>query len=381
MPSVIESLIDKIKNIGDSDVKGLFMLGVNALDNPSQKPIVTSSLQKIKNRIKKRDYPNRNQLFDIAIEFSIYIFESDPENYFYLQKLCEFYALKKGYEDKITSNIKAFFKRVKPETLEQNTIDFLTITLASAYASKGDNSRAISELEAINSSSTKVLDNLARFYYYDRKPQKAIDLLENESNLNEPMAFWLSKSYHAIGNTQNALNVLSPFKNSNRVKKFINQLSVSIRKSSGNNVSQNKIIVFLSYSFNEKDRDLLSGFIDLLNSHNFQVVTGEKNKIGSLSRSIIGKIRNSSFFVVVMTKRDRKENNKFTTSSWLLEEKGVAIALDKPCLMLVEDEIDKEEIGGMQGDDQRLSFSRNNFVSKVAEAIRMIQEHFAPKKI
>lgn len=381
MPSEIKSLIDKIKNVDDSDVKGLFMLGVNALDNPSQKPIVTSSLQKIKNRIKKRDYPNRNQLLDLSIEFSVYIFESDSENYFYLQKLCEFYALKKGYEDKIISNIKDYFERVNPETLDQNTIDFLTITLASAYASKGDNSRAISELEAINSSSTKVLDNLARFYYYDRKPQKAIDLLENESNLNEPMAFWLSKSYHAIGKTQNALNILSPFKNSDRVKKFINQLSVSLRKSSGNNIPQNKIVVFLSYSFNEKDKDLVSGFIDLLNSHNFQVVTGEKNSIGSLSKSIIGKIRHSSIFVVVMTKRDRKENNKFTTSSWLLEEKGVAVALDKPCLMLVEDEIDEKEIGGIQGDDQRLSFSRNNFVSKVVEAIRMIQEHVAPKKI
>ena len=378
---MIENLIDKIKNIDDSDVKGLFMLGVNALDNPSQKPIVTGSLQKIKNHIKKRDYPKRNQLLDLSIEFCIYIFEEDPENNFYLQKRCEFYALKKGCEDKIISKINAFFERVKLKNLDQNTIDFLTITLASAYASKGDNGRAIAELEAINSSSTKVLDNLARFYLYDGKPQKAIDLLENESNLNEPMAFWLSKSYHAIGKTQNALNVLSPFKNSDRVKKFTNQLSVNVKKSSGNKVSKNKIIVFLSFSFNEKDKDLVSGFIDLLTIHNFQVVTGEKNPIGSLSKSIVGKIRSATIFVVVMTKRDRKENKKFTTSSWLLEEKGVAIALDKPCLMLVEDEIDEKEIGGIQGDDQRLSFSRNNFASKVADAIKMIQEHVAPKKI
>lgn len=380
MPPLRESLIEKIQKIDDSDIKGLFLLGINALDNPAQKPMVNGALQKVKYRIKKRNYPNRNQLLDIAIEVSRYIFDSDPQNHFYLQKLCEFLGFRKGYEDEIISNIKEFFQRVLKEDLDQDTIDFLTITLASAYASKGNNKRAIIELEAINSKSTRVLDNLARFYYYDRQPQKAIDLLENENELNEPMAFWLGKSYYAIGEPQLALNILEPFKENDRTKKFINQISVSIKKSGNSGISKNKITVFLSYSFNERDKDLVSGFIDLLNASNFQVETGEKNPIGSLSKSIIAKIKNSTVFVVVMTRRDLKENNKYTTSSWLLEEKGVAIALDKPCLMLVENEIDDSEIGGIQGDDQRLYFSRNNFVSKVAEAMRMIKGHVSWKR-
>jgi hypothetical protein len=73
-----------------------------------------------------------------------------------------------------------------------------------------------------------------------------------------------------------------------------------------------------------------------------------------------------------MTCRDKKENGKFTTSSWLLEEKGAALALGKPCLMLVEDGIDAREIGGLQGDDQRLPFNRNNFTRIVADALRML---------
>ena len=194
------------------------------------------------------------------------------------------------------------------------------------------------------------------------------------------MAFWLGKSYYAIGEPQLALNILEPFNENDRTKKFINQISVSIKKSGNSGIAKNKITVFLSYSFNERDKDLVSGFIDLLNTSNFQVETGEKNPIGSLSKSIIAKIKNSTVFVVVMTRRDLKENNKYTTSSWLLEEKGVAIALGKPCLMLVEDEIDDSEIGGIQGDDQRLCFSRNNFVSKVAEAMRMIKGHVSWKK-
>ena len=95
--------------------------------------------------------------------------------------------------------------------------------------------------------------------------------------------------------------------------------------------------------------------------------------MGSLSKSILSKIKQAEKCVVVMTCRDKKENGKFTTSSWLLEEKGAALALDKACLVLVEEGIDEKEIGGLHGDDQRLRFRRDNFTTVVAEALRMLR--------
>lgn len=130
--------------------------------------------------------------------------------------------------------------------------------------------------------------------------------------------------------------------------------------------------IFLSFSYQREDLELVEGFKLLLETNGFTVITGEKNPMGSLSTSILQKIKQAEKFVVVMTCRDRKENGKFTTSSWLLEEKGAAIALGKPCLMLVEDGIDAKEIGGLQGDAQRLPFSRNNFTKAVADALRML---------
>jgi hypothetical protein len=130
--------------------------------------------------------------------------------------------------------------------------------------------------------------------------------------------------------------------------------------------------VFLSFSYRHEDVELVEGFKMLLENAGFIVITGEKNPMGSLSRSILLKIKQTEKCVVVMTNRDKKENGKFTTSSWLLEEKGAAIALGKPCLMLVEDGIDDQEIGGLQGDDQRLHFNRNNFTRIVADAIKML---------
>lgn len=75
-----------------------------------------------------------------------------------------------------------------------------------------------------------------------------------------------------------------------------------------------------------------------------------------------------------MTHRDQKENGKYTTSSWLLEEKGAALALYKPTLMLIEEGVDENDIGGLQGDDQWPSFTRNNFSSVVADAITMLSK-------
>lgn len=131
--------------------------------------------------------------------------------------------------------------------------------------------------------------------------------------------------------------------------------------------------VFLSYSYRQEDKELVEGFKVLLEDAGYEVITGEKNQMGSLSKSIKEKIKQADKCVVVMTCRDKKDNGKYTTSSWLLEEKGLAIAYDIPCLMLVEEGIEEKDFGGLQGDDQRLHFSRNNFALKVAEAIRMLR--------
>jgi len=42
--------------------------------------------------------------------------------------------------------------------------------------------------------------------------------------------------------------------------------------------------------------------------------------------------------------------------------------------MLVEDGVDDADIGGLQGDDQRIHFRRNNFLHKVSEALDMLKQ-------
>lgn len=138
-------------------------------------------------------------------------------------------------------------------------------------------------------------------------------------------------------------------------------------------VSGNSTTIFLAYSYREEDEEFVSGFKKLLKNQGYKVIDGKADRLGSVSEAIVEKIQISDITVVVMTKRDKKENGKFTTAAWLLEEKGAAIALNKKVAMFVEEGVDEADIGGLQGDDQRFHFTRNNFLEIAMNFIKIIE--------
>ncbi len=131
--------------------------------------------------------------------------------------------------------------------------------------------------------------------------------------------------------------------------------------------------IFLGYSYREIDDEFVSGFKELLIDRGYKVIDGKASSLGSISQAILEKIALSDMVVIVMTKRDKKENGKFTTSAWLLEEKGAAFALKRDVGMFVEEEIDDADIGGIQGDNQRFTFTRNNFLKVAMNFLKIIE--------
>lgn len=160
----------------------------------------------------------------------------------------------------------------------------------------------------------------------------------------------------------------------NEVKRNIKGEKARRESSTQNQVPSNRPIetVFLGYSYRQEDDEFVSGFKELLSDKGYEVLDGKANGLGSISQAIIEKIQISDAVVIVMTKRDKKENGKFTTAAWLLEEKGAGLALGKPVGMLVEEEIDDSDIGGMQGDNQRFHFTRNNFLKTAMNFLRVL---------
>jgi hypothetical protein len=130
--------------------------------------------------------------------------------------------------------------------------------------------------------------------------------------------------------------------------------------------------VFLAYQFTEEK--LVEGLKVHLQKNGFTWTEGKRDDLGSISQDIIDKIRTSGFFLAVMTGKDILPNDKYTTSSWLIEEKGVAIAYGRrPCL-IVEGCIDRHYVGFLQGDDQLIYFERDEFAKKMQDAVEFMKK-------
>jgi hypothetical protein len=74
-----------------------------------------------------------------------------------------------------------------------------------------------------------------------------------------------------------------------------------------------------------------------------------------------------------MTCADAKADGTFTTSPWLLEEKGVALAFGKPLVLMVEEGV--TDFGGLQGDWQRIHFGAKGFLTATLEAVAQLKSY------
>lgn len=130
--------------------------------------------------------------------------------------------------------------------------------------------------------------------------------------------------------------------------------------------------VFLSHQFSERDKDYVEGLVRLLRQSHFEVVTGKSaNKY--VSKAIIDRIKTSEFFVCLMTRDKAKADGTYTTSPWLLEEKGVAVAFGKPLVLMVEEGV--TELGGLEGDWQRIHFGATGFLRAALDAVEQLRSY------
>lgn len=128
--------------------------------------------------------------------------------------------------------------------------------------------------------------------------------------------------------------------------------------------------VFLSYRFAENE--YVEGLTTLLKRDGFEISTGLSAST-YISQAILERIRSCEFFVCLMTRADEKKDGTYTTSPWLLEEKGAALAMGKRIVLMVEDGVD--DIGGLQGDWQRIHFTAKSFTSASIRAVDQLKSY------
>ena len=128
--------------------------------------------------------------------------------------------------------------------------------------------------------------------------------------------------------------------------------------------------VFLSHRFAETE--YVEGLHRLLEERGFTVVKGDSANT-YVSRAVLDRIRESEYFLSLMTKDAEKSDGKYLTSAWLLEEKGAALAFEKPLVMMVEDGV--TNFGGLQGDWQRIHFTAKGFLKAALQAADQLQSY------
>ena len=87
----------------------------------------------------------------------------------------------------------------------------------------------------------------------------------------------------------------------------------------------------------------------------FEILTGgAKKRYGRLEEIVLQEIQVADWVVVMFCPRSQLTNGKYSTSPWVLEEKGAAVALGKNFQILAHEDVDDNEIGGLHGSAYRI---------------------------
>jgi hypothetical protein len=111
----------------------------------------------------------------------------------------------------------------------------------------------------------------------------------------------------------------------------------------------------------------------------FTVVDGFQRELDRVSQVVLRRIRSCRFFLAIEAEEFpiNRPQGGHTTSSWIVQESGAAIASDCEVLLLVEEGVADDAIGGLQADVQRVPWRKNTFGDAASEAVRMIAERAA----
>lgn len=102
--------------------------------------------------------------------------------------------------------------------------------------------------------------------------------------------------------------------------------------------------IFLGFSFRNEDKDIFEQAGQLITSHLIHVETGERLAGEQLTSAVQQRIAGSDALVAMLTRRDSRQDGKWTTHQWVLDEMGYARANNKRAIALLEHDVD---IGGM----------------------------------
>ena len=125
---------------------------------------------------------------------------------------------------------------------------------------------------------------------------------------------------------------------------------------------------FVAHSFADEDRQVVERISQFLSKLGVTCDSGHRAEPRSVSEKVLARLLAAELFVGIFTRRDKKPDDSFTTSPWLIEEKAAAIQAGKRLLLFVEEGVEKD-IGGLQGDYEYIRFNRGDIADALIRAM------------
>lgn len=125
---------------------------------------------------------------------------------------------------------------------------------------------------------------------------------------------------------------------------------------------------FVAHSFADEDRQVVERVSQFLSKLGVTCDSGHRAEPRSVSEKVLARLLAAELFVGIFTRRDKKPDDTYTTSPWLIEEKAAAIQAGKRLLLFVEEGVEKD-IGGLQGDYEYIRFNRADLADALIRAM------------
>lgn len=133
-------------------------------------------------------------------------------------------------------------------------------------------------------------------------------------------------------------------------------------------------LVFVGYRFNEDDEKIANKFMKLMELEKLEPISAEISKAEDIDDKVRKMIDDSNGVAIICTKEKELRDGGWTTSTWLIGEKGFAMGKDKEVILFFEDCIAESERKGIHGALEIIEFNRAQMDEAILKAIPYLRD-------
>lgn len=136
-------------------------------------------------------------------------------------------------------------------------------------------------------------------------------------------------------------------------------------------MSEKSKSVYIAHHFDEMGRERAALLADILNLLNIVAVYGENLGGQKISEGVQGRIASAGLVVALLTRDVQVGEESWQPSQWMLQEVTWAVAINIPCLLVVEEGVQFD--GGLLGDLEQIRFAPEEFPGTLVRIANQVQ--------